>query len=249
VVCTVSLAAVAGLTLVQRFVPSELRQKHNDVAGFIYAVLGVAYAVVLGLVLIAVWEEYREASDIVENEANALAEIFWLAHRIPKPESVQVQKLIQSYAQEVINREWLLMELGGSSAREWVLIDDIRVSLQGIEPRTRATQEIYAEGLDQLQRLADARRMRLVAAREAIPTVLWVVLVFGAITVIGFTFLFGLEVTWAHRTMVVALAAVIALILFTIGALDYPFSGGASVGTDAFELILDRFYTSKLSEL
>jgi hypothetical protein len=49
--------------------------------------------------------------------------------------------------------------------------------------------------------------------------------------------------------MVVALAAVTALILFTIGTLDYPFSDGARVGPDAFELILDRFKTSKLSTL
>jgi hypothetical protein len=48
---------------------------------------------------------------------------------------------------------------------------------------------------------------------------------------------------------VAALAVVIALVLFTIGSLDYPFSGGARVGTGAFELILDRFKTSKLSDL
>jgi hypothetical protein len=40
-------------------------------------------------------------------------------------------------------------------------------------------QELYAEGLNQVQRLADARRMRLVQAEESLPTVLWVVLVVG----------------------------------------------------------------------
>ena len=41
VVSAASLAAVAGLELVRRLVPTETRQKHNDVAGFIYAALGV----------------------------------------------------------------------------------------------------------------------------------------------------------------------------------------------------------------
>ena len=50
------VVAVVGLVLVQRLVPTERRKEHNDVAGFIYAVLGVAYAVLLGLILIAVWE-------------------------------------------------------------------------------------------------------------------------------------------------------------------------------------------------
>ncbi len=131
----------------------------------------------------------------------------------------------------------------------WTLIDDIRVSLQDVEPRTAADEELYAEGLDQVQILADARRMRLVAAEEGIPGVLWSVLIFGGVAAIGFTYLFGLENTWAHRLMVVTLAAVIGLVLFTIGAMEHPFSGGARIGTGAFDLILERFETSKLSDI
>ena len=54
---------------------------------------------------------------------------------------------------------------------------------------------------------------------------------------------------WAHRLMVLALAAVIALALFTIGVMEYPFSGGVRIPTEAFELILERFETSRLSDL
>jgi uncharacterized integral membrane protein len=60
--------------------------------------------------------------------------------------------------------------------------------------------------------------MRLVAAEEGIPAVLWAVLIFGGVAAIGFTYLFGLQNTWAHRLMVLTLAAVIGLVLFTIGA-------------------------------
>jgi hypothetical protein len=129
----------------------------------------------------------------------------------------------------------------------WTIIDDIRQDIQGFEPRTKAEEQLYAEGLDQVDTLADARRMRLVAAEEGVPGVLWAVLIFGGIAAIGFTYLFGLENTWAHRVMVVTLAGVIGLVLFTIGALEYPFSGGARIGTGAFELILERFETSELS--
>jgi hypothetical protein len=53
-VCVVGLVAVAGLEAVQRLVPPALRQEHNDVAGFIYAVVGVIYTVLLALMVIAV---------------------------------------------------------------------------------------------------------------------------------------------------------------------------------------------------
>jgi hypothetical protein len=257
VIGAVCLTALAGLELVQRLVPAESRQPHNDVAGFIYAALGVIYAVLLALVVIAVWEEYDAASETVEQEANAVAEIFWLAHRLPEPEGRELQELCRSYAEEVVNVGWPLMEQGRTpsmersqeTSRAWVLIDDIRASLQEIEPHTKADEELYAEGLDQVQRLADARRMRLVAAQEGIPGVLWAVLIFGGIVAVSFTYLFGLENTWAHRLMVLTLAAVIGLVLFTIGAMEHPFSGGARISTEAFDLILERFETSKLSDL
>ena len=180
VVGTVCLAALAGLELVQRLVPVDSRRPHNDVAGFIYAALGVIYAVLLALVVIAVWEEYQTASETVEQEANALAEIFWLAHRLPEPEGTHLQELSRSYAEEVVHKEWTLMEQGESplmtqvedTPQGWTLIDDIRASLQEIEPRTPADEQLYAEGLDQVQRLADARRTRLVAAEEGVPGVL-----------------------------------------------------------------------------
>jgi hypothetical protein len=253
----ICLVAVGGLELVQRLVPANSRQQHNDVAGFIYAALGVIYAVLLALVVIAVWEEFGAANDTVEQEANALAEIFWLAHRLPEPDGTHLQELSRSYAHEVVDNEWPLMEQGEAplmtQTREvpagWNLIDDIRANLQDVEPRTPADEQLYAEGLDQVQRLADARRMRLVAAEEGIPGVLWAVLIFGGMAAVGFTYLFGLENTWAHRLMVVTLAAVIGLVLFTIGAMEHPFSGGARIGTGAFELVLERFETSDLSDL
>jgi hypothetical protein len=251
----ICLLSLGGLELVQRLVPTASRQPHNDVAGFIYAALGVIYAVLLALVVIAVWEEYGAASDTVEQEANAAADIFWLADELPEPRGTHVQELVRSYAEEVVHREWPLMEQGRAplmtqergTPAGWTIIDDIRRDIQGFEPRTKAGEQLYAEGLGQIDTLSDARRMRLVAAEEGVPGVLWAALVFGGVAAVGFTYLFGLENTWAHRLMVVTLAALIGMVLFTIGAMEHPFSGGARIGTGAFELILERFETSELS--
>jgi Protein of unknown function (DUF4239) len=247
------LAAVAGLELVQRLVPYDKREEHNDVAGFLYAVVGVIFAVLLALLVIAVWEQFQGARETVESEANAVAEIAWLAHRLPEPERHQLQEDARSYAQEVVDEEWPRMEQGLGGVRSlpegWDLIDDMRATLQEVEPRTEAEQALYAEGLDQIERLNDARRMRIVASQESLPGVLWAVLVFGAVVAVGFTYLFGMRNTWAHRLMVMSLTAVIALVLFTIWAMEDPFSGGARIEPEAFELILERFETSKLSDL
>ena len=73
------------------------------------------------------------------------------------------------------------------------------------------------------------------------PDILWGVLVVGGIIVVGFTYLFGLENTRSHTLMIAALAAIIALVLFTIYALNHPFTGITRIKPDAFELALDTF--------
>jgi hypothetical protein len=105
---------------------------------------------------------------------------------------------------------------------------------------------LYAPGS---QEADDARRSRLVASEEGVPGILWSVLIFGGIATVGFTYLFGLESTWARRLMLVTLAALIGLVLFPVGALGHPFAGGARIGTGLFELVLKRMDTTKLSNL
>ena len=244
-VCAVALVAVAGLEAVRRLVPARLRREHNDVAGFIYAVVGVIYAVLLALMVIAVWEEHEEAKATVREEANGLADVFWLAHSLPEPEGPRLQELARSYAAAVAEEEWELMARGeGSSPEAWALMDEMRLVAQNLEVDSRTDQVLFERGLELVDGLADARRARMVEAEEGIPAVLWAVLVLGGIITVGFTYLFGLTNTWSHRLMVAAVAGLVALVLFTVGSLEYPFSGGTRVGPEAFELVLDRFEAS-----
>jgi hypothetical protein len=226
-----------------------LRQQHNDVAGFIYAVLGVIYAVLIALVVIAVWEDFVAARVTVDREASELDDVFRLAHPLPEPEGRQLQQLARSYAQVVVDEEWALMAQGRTSPQAWNLLDEMTLLFENVEVRTRAEQMLYGEALDRINELSDARNARLVEAGEGIPTVLWGVLIVGGILAVGFTYLFGLENTLVHKLMVGVLALSISLVLFTIGVLEYPFSGGVRVSPEPFEVVLERFESSKLSEL
>jgi uncharacterized membrane protein YraQ (UPF0718 family) len=247
--CISMILAAGGLILVQRLVPIAVRRQHNDVAGFIYAVLGVVYAVLLGLMVVAVWEEWNTALRTVDDEASALAEIFWLADRMPESEGHHIQELIRSYARVVVDEEWPLMERKKSSPRAWAVLDEIRASLQGFDPSTPAQQVLYEQGFERMRDLANARRDRLLEAKHGLPAILWVVLILGGIVVVSFTYLFGLESTLVHVLMVAALALIISLVLFTVAALNFPFKGDITIGPEAMEQVLGRFESSKLSDL
>jgi hypothetical protein len=248
-ICLFVVFAVGGLILVQRLVPMGVRQRQNDVAGFIYAVLGVAYAVLLGLMLVAVWEQWEAAKIIADDEANEVAEIFWIAHQLPQPEGRHIQELARSYSRVVVEEEWPLMEKGKASPRAWTTLHDLRDSVQSLHPTTDAQLALYEQALDRVHELSDARRERLLAADEGLPGILWVVLIIGGVFVVGFTYLFGMENNLTHILMVATLALIISLVLFTVAALNYPFRGDVHIPPEAFKQVLERFESSDLSDL
>ena len=124
------------------------------------------------------------------------------------------------------------MEQGKTSPRAWAILDEMRGSIQGMKPTTEVQQVLYEQGLRQMHDLADARAERLFDAEEGLPAILWVVLIVGGIDVVGFTYLFGLESTSVHVLMVASLTLIIALVLFTVAALDYPFKGDIRIGPE-----------------
>ena len=227
--------------MVQRLVPPDRREEHNDVAGFIYAVLGVAYAVLLAFVVIAVWEDYKTAQTNVESEAHELAGIYFLASRLPEPERTRIQDLVRTYARVVVEEEWPMMEQSQTSPRADSLLRRLRLELLQFDPSTEGEQVVYEQGLTNLHNAIDARRSRLLEVREGIPELLWVVLVGGGVVTVSFTYLFGLKSNAAHALMVAALTLLICGILFTIGEFDYPFSGVVEIRPEAFKEVLGSF--------
>jgi hypothetical protein len=128
-------------------------------------------------------------------------------------------------------------------------MDDLRISLQNFDPTTPEEQVVYEQGFERMRDLADARRDRLLDSKQGLPAILWVVLITGGIVVVSFTYLFGLDSTAIHLLMVASLALVISLVLFTVAALNFPFKGDITIHPEAMQQVLDRFQSSKLSDL
>jgi hypothetical protein len=50
-----------------------------------------------------------------------------------------------------------VLEQAAGTPAGWDLIDDIRATLHGFEPHSKAEEQLYSEGLDQVGKLGDAR--------------------------------------------------------------------------------------------
>ncbi|MGH3144757.1 MAG: hypothetical protein ACRDTR_03050 [Rubrobacter sp.] len=148
-----------------------------------------------------------------------------------------------------MDEEWKLMAQGKESSRAWALLDEMRVSIVALEPSTTSQELLYDHQLQRVHGPAEARRDRLLQANTGLPAILWAVLLIGGVIIVGFTYLFGLSSTLVHTLMVASLALIISLVLFTVGALDYPFRGDVRISPDAFFSVLERFEKSTLGTL
>ena len=233
------LLAVAGLVIVQRLMPLEVREAHTAAIGIIYAALYVMFGMMVGFSAYLVLGKYISSQSVVESEAGSVEELYWLSENLPEPEQTQIQDLAISYARVTMDEEWPLMEQGQTSPRAAALADELRRSVQGFEPDNSAEQALYAQGLERIHDLDEDREVRILHVREGIPPILWLVLISLGTNTIVFTYFVGMKSYRLHILTVAALAGAIALILFTIGVLDHPFGPGWRVDPDAFELILN----------
>ena len=232
------LAALVGFVLVERLCAREKWQQHNDVAGFIYAVLGVVYAVLVAYVVIVVWQDFSAAHLTTQQEANQVADLYDLADQLPAPSDARVRDMARAYTRSVIDDEWPLLDRGQASPRTTELGHELGRTLWAVELQTARDQVIYDKALTLYQGLQDNRRLRLYQSRDGLHPLVWTILIAGAIVTVAFTYLFGLDNTRAHALMIAALAGTIAAILFMIMATDYPYSGDVRVLPAPFELVL-----------
>jgi hypothetical protein len=236
-----ALLAAAATFTVERLVPAARREAHNEVVGFIYAVIGVTYAVLLGLVVVATWSALDEARANTYTEGNALSYLDWYAYSLPGAERTQINDLLEQYTTVVINVEWPLMAHQQSSPQAWALYQQLHEIIQLQQPTTPADVARYQEAVSAADQLGAARRERLNQAGDGIPGLLWGALLLGGVITVGFAFLFGMKRTGTHSLVMFSLTLLIGALLLVVYELNYPFSG-IRISPEAFELALQRMH-------
>ena len=89
-----------------------------------------------------------------------------------------------------------------------------------------------------MDELDEDREARLIDVRIGLPSILWVALVVLGVSIIGLSYLVGMESHRLHLLTVGTLAMGITLVLFTMAILDRPFGTDFRVGSQPFELVL-----------
>src|SRR5262245_29703792 len=240
----ITAVGVAGALLVRRWVTVEVLERHNDVAGFIYAVIGVLYAVLLGFTAIIVWERFDEAQTNVEKEANELVDLFRNAQAFAAEDfREELETNLRSYVRIVVENEWPAMAEGKSSPDAWDAFNRLWQTYYRFSPQDEDERIWYSQSLTRLNQLGDQRRLRLLSSQSGgMPPVMWGVLLGAGAITIGFSFLFGTRNIVAQAVMTACIEMTIALVVLSIVVMQNPFAGHFTrIKPDAFNQIKDIF--------
>ncbi len=229
------LAAVALIAFLDRAWPSRSRKLVNDVTGWQLGVLGTTYAVILGFMLYTVWTDFRAAEIDVNLEATSLVNIYRLAAALPEPERTTMQRLTLRYADAMLQQEWPAMVLGQGSNAGGLIAKQMWTTILTTRTQNSLEQNSVDHLTSEASNLMDRRNLRQEQAQSRLPSVLWVLLIVGAILTVSSTCLLGNERRWLHYCQVLAVTFVVTVALAAIGDIARPFGGSVSVPRTDFE--------------
>ncbi|MFJ2581615.1 hypothetical protein [Kitasatospora aureofaciens] len=227
---------VAVVVLRHRRVGTEKKADETpDVIEYITMMIGVVYAIVLGLAIAGVWEARGAAQDDVFREAQSLQEVSDRAVVYPVEVRDKVRADVDAYVSYVVDVEWKYMrDHGAISDKGTELLDKVRADVATRAPASELEAQSYQPIMDRIGQADDARNARGQNAGPTMPGVVWFGLVVGAIVTIGM--LFALQIRRTPRELILAgcFSALIAFLLFMIWDFDDPFGRSVSVTTQPF---------------
>ncbi|WP_137991949.1 DUF4239 domain-containing protein [Streptomyces vilmorinianum] len=240
-VLTLAMAAACAVVLTivvinHRRIPDDDDPTETpDVMEYMTMMIGVIYAIVLGLAIAGVWEARGAAQETVRQEAQALHEISARVEVYPADVRTRIRSDVEAYVSYVVDEEWRHMAEQGELSEEGTrLLEQLRRSVTDYQPATDHEGQAYQPLVDQVALVDDARGARGQNAGETMPGVVWFGLITGALVTVGLIFTLQIRRTGRELLLAGLFSALIAFLLFLIWDFDAPFGRGMSATATPF---------------
>lgn len=219
--------------------PERLEACH-EVGGYYFSVVGTFYAVLVGLIIFDAQGRFDDAKTDVESESSALFMIHLHAARLPQPQGAEIQSLIKTYANRVIDYEWETMKTGRRDDVARELLVEISKKLDSIELKSEGQGIVYDKVQDELTTAWTMRRERISHVEYRLPDLEWEVLLIGGVVTVVFSYFFVLESLWMQASMTALMSLVIAFNIYVVVELSNPYLGKIVVSKKPFQVVTAR---------
>lgn len=239
-------AVVGALSLHARTKLFTRRPRHGeapgedpaDITGYVTTMVGVFYALVVGLALVSVWQNRDAASQSSSGEAAGLHEVYLLAAGLPPAPRQQIQGDAAAYARYVETTEWPLMQRGAPLPKTgWTMLADLRGAAVAYQPVTTDQSITAVDILAQISMVDAACSGRRGAAGSRIPALLWVGLCLGGMLAVLLAFAYGVERRPRHLALIMSLTSLVGFTTILIYILNNPFAPGLGTSDSAFTAV------------
>jgi len=232
--------ALATLWALRRWVTPRLQIRSD--ASLIYggAVMQsgmVLYGLVAALTAVTVWTRHSQVADTVSAEATAIGSVWRTVGGYPQPQRDALRAVLRAHARQIIEQDWPQQRQGRVPQTGSDLLDRLQEQLLAFEPTTESQKTLHAQTLAGYSRMVEARRQRLDAVDTGLATVMWIVLLVGAMGCMLLYLLYPVEDARYQAILVTALAIFLAMVLFVIVSLDRPLQGPMAITPDSYELM------------
>ncbi|MDJ0382692.1 DUF4239 domain-containing protein [Streptomyces sp. G-G2] len=229
-VLAIAMALVCALVLActalrhRRVAVDEDTSETPDVIEYMTMMVGVVYAIVLGLAIAGVWEARGAAEDSVRREAQSLYEVTQRADVYPAPVRDRIRGEVDAYVAHTVSVDWPLLTSGaGASPQGATLLGALRKDVTHQSPANELQAQAYQPLLDQIATADDARHSRTQSSGATLPGVIWLGLLAGGLVTIGL--IFTLQIRRSGRELLLAglFSGLIVFLLFMVWSFDAPY--------------------------
>src|ERR1035437_4331584 len=161
------LLSAAGVVVVRRYADVEWLEGHHQIAGYFVAIIGTLYAVLLAFAVFAVWNDFKEASSNLEQEANRIGDLSRMAKGLSEPLRENVRTALAAYVRSVVEDEFPAMAEGRDSPRTWQAASNLWNVYRSGTPGDDKSRFYYEESVKRLAGIgADLHGARAVLHRR-----------------------------------------------------------------------------------
>ncbi len=243
VVLPIILASLLALWFFRKRIPAEALRKHHDVTGFTFSIIGVLYSVILGFTVINVQERHNSAEETVHTEATMIVDLYRDADYFDPASRAEIRNSLRNYVDYVIHEEWSQPQNETRRLKADAILQAIWNSYQAVDLQGEMTKIWYGQTVSKLDRLMNARLAREFFSWDRLSSMMWAVLLSGAIITVCFMFIFGLESLFMQMLMTGLLVGYLSFMLYLVYSLDHVFKGAYHITPQALEetaIIFDR---------